>query len=384
MVRSLNGILVLSFTPSPKLEKALKTVQGEVTRLAAELARLPDAEATWLHRWALISTVGASTRIENAVLTDVEIDWVDTALSQDGHVTAFEANKAAILDKLSKDRERSVEEVVGCREVLGIVYLQAAELFPLTESAIRGLHHTLLSFYPAARFYAGGYKISPNQVISINHDTGERRVVLDPTPPGPQTEAAMRDLILWYNQTIREHPWPLLVATEFVFRFLAIHPFQDGNGRLGRALFLLTLMQGDDVDFSKVIRFISIDRQIERHRPLYYAVLHQASGGKFHEDARLYQLDSLASFFLKMLENALADIAILRRRYAALRRLSESAVSVLACLKSAPERRLKVAELVTETRLVRRTVQNALVSLTKAGLLQRLGAGPGTRYQLLF
>ncbi len=157
---------MLSFTPSPKLEKALKAVQAEVTRLAAELARVPDAEATWLHRWALISTIGASTRIENAVLTDAEIDWVDTALSRDGHVTAFDANKASILDKLSKDRERSVEEVVGCREILGIVYLQAAELFPLTEAAIRGLHHTLLSFYPAARFHAGGYKTSPNQVVS--------------------------------------------------------------------------------------------------------------------------------------------------------------------------------------------------------------------------
>ncbi len=375
---------MLSFTPSAKLEKALKAVQAEVNRLAAELARIPDAEASWLHRWALISTIGASTRIENAVLTDAEIDWVDTALSQDGHVTAFDANKAAILDKLSKDRERSVEEVVGCREVLGMVYLQAAELFPLTESTIRGLHHTLLSFYPAARFYAGGYKTSPNQVISVNHDTGERRVVLDPTPPGPQTEAAMRDLVHWYNQTIREHAWPLLVATEFVFRFLAIHPFQDGNGRLGRALFLLALMQGDDPDFARVIRFISIDRQIERHRPLYYTVLHQASGGRFHEDPRLYQLDGLASFFLRMLETALADIAILRGRYAAVQRLSESAVTVLACFRSTPERRLKLADLVAETELVRRTVQNALVSLTEAGLLQRLGAGPATRYQLIF
>jgi hypothetical protein len=172
---------VLSFTPSPKLEKALKAVQGDITRLAMELTGVAEAEAAWLHRWALISTIGASTRIENAVLTDAEIDWVDTALLQDGHVTAFDANKAAILDKLSKDRERSVEEVVDCREVLGIVYLQAADLFPLTESAVRGLHHTLLSFYPAARFYAGGYKTSPNQVVSVNHDTGERRVVLDPT-----------------------------------------------------------------------------------------------------------------------------------------------------------------------------------------------------------
>jgi Fic family protein len=375
---------VLSFTPSPKLEKSLKAVQAEINRLAAELAGVPDAEAAWLHRWALVSTIGASTRIENAVLTDAEIDWVDTALSQDGHGTDFDANKAGILDKLSKDRERSVEEVVGCREVLGLVYVQATELFPLTESAIRGLHHSLLSFYPAARFYAGGYKSSPNQVVSINHDTGERIVMPDPTPPGPRTEAAMRDLVDWYIRTIREHAWPLLVATEFVFRFLAIHPFQDGNGQLGRALFLLALMQGDDPDLARVIRFISIDRQIERHRPLYYTVLHQTSGGRFHEDPRLYHLDGLASFFLRMLEHALADIAILRRRHAALRLLSESAVTVLACFRSSPERRLKVADLVAETGLVRRTVQNALVSLTETGILQRLGAGPATRYQLMF
>ncbi len=92
---------MLSFTPSVKLEKALKAVQSEVNRLSTDLARVPHAEASWLHRWALISTIGASTRIENAVLTAAEIDWVDTALSRDGHVTAFDANKASILDKLS-------------------------------------------------------------------------------------------------------------------------------------------------------------------------------------------------------------------------------------------------------------------------------------------
>jgi Fic family protein len=378
------GTPLLSFTPSPKLGKALRSIQSDLARLSAELALIPEAERTWLHRWALISTVGASTRIENAVLTDAEIGWVDTALSRGGQVTSFQANKASILDKLSKDRERSVEEVVGCREVLGLVYLQADDLFPLTETAVRGLHHTLLSFYPDAAFHAGGYKTSPNQVISVNHDTGERRVVLDPTPPGPQTDAAMRDLLAWYKQTIREEPWPLLVATEFVFRFLAIHPFQDGNGRLGRALFLLALLQADDPDFARVVRFISIDRQIERHRPLYYAVLHQVSLGCFREDPRLYQYEPLAVFFLHMLENALADISLLRRRYAALQRLSESAVKVLDCFKSAPERRLHVADLVSETRLVRRTVQNVLVGLTAAGLLQRQGAGPATRYQLIF
>jgi DNA-binding MarR family transcriptional regulator len=76
--------------------------------------------------------------------------------------------------------------------------------------------------------------------------------------------------------------------------------------------------------------------------------------------------------------------AVLRQRHAASQRLSESATRVLVCFRSAPERRLTPAELIEETGLVRRTVQNALRSLVDASLIQRLGAGRGTRYQLLF
>jgi len=375
---------MLSFTPSTQLEKALKELQAELTRLSQTLSTLPEDERAYLHKCALISTIGASTRIENAVLTDAEIEWVDTTLTVDGKPTAFEAKKLFILDKLSKDRERSIEEVVGCREILNLIYLQGEDLFPLTESTIRGLHHALLAYYPLATTYAGGYKTAPNRVVSINHETGEQRTVLDPSPPGPITEAAMRDLVSWYNVSIQEHPWPLLVATEFVFRFLAIHPFQDGNGRLGRALFLLALMQGDDTTLHQVIRYVSIDRQIERHRPMYYSTLRQASNGQYRADAKDYLLEPLAWFFLKMFRLALEDVTLLRKRYAALQGLSESTVQVLACFKSSPEKRLQVSELMLETGLVRRTVQNALVSLTKAGFLHRLGAGPAVRYQLVF
>lgn len=374
----------LSFQPSLKLELALKKTQSNLDRLAHKLESLDREERAWLHRWALISTVGASTRIENAVLTDAEIEWVDTTLFADGRPSAFEAKKTVILDKLSKDRERSVEEVVGCRELLSLVYLQADEMFPLTETLIRGLHKELLRHYPAAERYAGRYKISPNQVVSVNHDTGEQRIVLDPTPPGPQTDAAMQELVSWYNAAIRAHPWPLLVASEFVFRFLAIHPFQDGNGRLGRALFLLALIQADDPALQQTVRFISIDRQIERHRPLYYTTLQHSSNGRFRIDSHEYQLEPLAWFFLKMLDQALDDIDVLRDRYSALQRLSETAARVLTCFRSSPERRLTPADLMAETGLLRRTVQNALRALVDAGLIQRLGAGRGTRYQLTF
>lgn len=377
---------MLSFIPSPGLEKALKELQACLTPLASALLTFGDEEQAFLRKSAMISTIGASTRIENAILTDAEVEWVDTTLtdSADGKAATFQERKSYILDKLSKDRERSVEEVVGCREVLSLIYVQGEDMFPLTETVIRGLHRALLAYYPAATNYAGGYKTSPNRVVSIHPTTGERRSVLEPASPGAITEAAMRDLIEWYNTSIREHPWPLLVATEFVFRFLAIHPFQDGNGRLGRALFLLALMHGDDPVLRQVVRYVSIDRQIERHRATYYSTLRQASEGQYRAEPREYLLEPLSWFFAKMFRLALEDVNLLRERYAALQRLSESASRVLACFKQSPEKRLQVADLVKETGLVRRTVQNALVSLTRARFLQRLGLGPASRYQLTF
>jgi Fic family protein len=375
---------MLTFIPSQKLEKALKSLHEQISVHANFLNSLTNEEKSWLHKSALISSIGASTRIENAILTDVEIEWVDTELTNDGKTTAFEEKKSFILNKLSQDRERSVEEVVGCRAVLSVIYLQADELFPLTEASLRGLHKVMLSYYPAAERYAGGYKTSPNRVVSQNHDTGEQRTVLEPTPPGPLTEAAMRDLMSWYNETVQEYPWPILVATEFVFRFLAIHPFQDGNGRLGRALFVLSLLQSEDAKLAEVMRYISIDRQIERHRIHYYSVLRQTSDGQFRANPLDYDWEPLAWFFLKMTESALNDIEVLHQRFMAMQKLSENALTILACFKSSPERLLQVADLTRETGIVRRTVQNTLKNLVKEGFLQQRGSGPASRYQLVF
>lgn len=375
---------MLSFTPTVQLEKTLKTLQADIVLLAQELLKMDQAEKDWLHKSVLISTIGASTRIENAALTDAEIEWVDTVLTQDGKTTAYDSKKACILNKLSKDRERSIEEVIGCREVLNLAYLQATHFYPLTENTIRGLHKILLSYYPKASSYAGSYKSSPNFVVSVNQETAERHIVLEPTLPGLLTQIAMQDLITWYNSEVREHPWTILVATEFVFRFLAIHPFQDGNGRIGRVLFLIALMQGDDPALKEVVNFVSIDRQIERSRPLYYSALRNVSGGRYRPDPKDYHLEPLAWFFLKMIRQALDEVSILRQRYSALIRLSDKALMILACFKSSPEKRLSPSELMKETGLVRRNVQNALVNLVNAGFLQRLGVGPSTRYQLIF
>ncbi len=375
---------MLSFTPNIEAEKDLVRFQGRLIETWISISALPENELVYLHRQALISTIGASTRIENAVLTDEEIDWVDTTLSHDSRTTSFEDQKPSIINKLSKDRQRSIEEVAGCREMLTTIYQEAAGLFPFTETHLRGLHYELLRYFQKASQYAGAYKTTINQVISYNHETGQRLTVLNPADPGPITATAMADLINWYTASIKESVWPLLVAVEFVFRFLAIHPFQDGNGRLGRGLFLLALLQSDDKYLCRTVPYLAIDRQIEKNKALYYKVLHQASQGEFHQDPGQYQYNPLARFFIRIIENALQDIDVYRTRYTNMQKLSESAGKILDCFKSSPEKLLKVSDIVRQTALPRRTIQYNLKAMKEMGFLQRLGGGAGTRYQLIF
>lgn len=130
---------------------------------------LSSDEKAFLHRQARISMVGASTRIENALLTDTEINWMDTLLMKDGKPTAFQVHQRQIMNKLAKDKERSIEEVAGCREVLALLYDQAQDWRPLQENIIRGLHQRLLQYYPPAAHYLGQYKTQPNSVIEKTH-----------------------------------------------------------------------------------------------------------------------------------------------------------------------------------------------------------------------
>ena len=88
--------------------------------------------------------------------------------------------------------------------------------------------------------------------------------------------------------------------------------------------------------------------------------------------------------FIIIFESSVADITFYRQRYEALQKLSASAFAVLDCFKSQPEKRLKVADIVKESGLPRRTVQYALKTLTGQKFLQLLGRGAASRYQLVF
>lgn len=139
-------------------------------------------------------------------------------------------------------------------------------------------------------------------------DLKQTRIVFKTADAGPITEAAMRDLVEWYNNAIILEPWVIAVACEFAYRFLAIHPLQDGNGRLGRGLLMLCLMQSKDDAISKVAKYLAIDRQIEKYKEEYYFILNKCSEGKFSQDAKKYKIEFFLKFMMKIIEAACNDI----------------------------------------------------------------------------
>jgi len=376
--------MALSYTLDDRTTRRLKEIDRKATKRVDLLDSLDEESLAAIHRQARISTIGATTRIENAVLTDAQIDQIDTELAADGRPTAFSAMRARIDDKLTRDRERSLEEVAGCREMLAVIYSQGAELFPLSQATLCGLHHELLKYHPPAAYHLGRYKLVPNSVIERNHETAEERTILQTSDPGPITESAVSEMIAWYNQTLPEHPWPIAVGCEFVFRFLACHPFQDGNGRLGRSLFLMALIQCDDPNLNRLAPYLAVDRFIEQNKSEYYTVLARVSDGRFHSDPKKYRTELFLAFMLKAMDTAMDSIEFYKKRVELIRDLPISATKVLKCFKDRPEQRLTPKSIRQETKLPARTVSRILGSLRDMGLIQRQGRGPATHYQLVF
>ena len=375
---------MLSFELTNDLNNRIRKVNNLCIDLYSDVKSLNEDELRAIAKYARISTIGASTRIENALLTNPEIDWIDTILTKDGKTTAFNQHKNLIEDKLSKDRERSIEEVAGCRNMLLSVINNHESLKPLRETDIRSLHAELMTPFLKSSPYIGNYKTQSNVVVETNKVTGSIREVFKTADAGVMTQIGMRYLVDWYNDAISQEAWSIPVVCEFVYRFLAIHPFQDGNGRLSRGLFMLGMFQSRDVALSSIAPLISIDRQIEKHKEEYYFVLNSCSQGNYSEDPSQYKIEYFLRFILKMIEKSISDIGIYRKKYHATLDLSQSAVDILKCFKEYPELRLTTKIIINHTDLPRRTVVHNLNILIDNNLIQRFGKGAGVRYQLTF
>src|SRR5437016_4106279 len=169
----------------------------------------PDRLATLRHI-TTVESVGASTRIEGAKLTDREVDILLSNLD------------------LGSFRTRDEQEVAGYAEATKLVFDSWREM-PLTENHIKQLHGTLLKFSPRDEYHRGSYKTSPNNVEAFDERGRSVGVIFETASPS-DTPRLMEELTVW---TIRElagnRHHPLLVIAVFIVRFFLLCLVEQKN-----------------------------------------------------------------------------------------------------------------------------------------------------------
>lgn len=183
-------------------------------------------------------------------------------------ITVARDRLEAIVAKKSKPKDRSEQEVAGYRDVLAEIHATALK-HRLSPSLILQWHKQM---YRYTTEEAGIWKKEDNAIIEILPDG--RKVLRFRPLSAEATPKAMERLCDLFHESVREYKAePLLAIASFVLDFECIHPFRDGNGRIGRLLTLLLLYQAG----YEVGRFISLERVVEESKETYYDSLYRSS-----------------------------------------------------------------------------------------------------------
>ncbi len=205
-----------------------------------------------LTRSVIVTSTGASNRIEGNKMTDLEVESLYKNL------------------RVKKFKTRDEQEIAGYLESLETVFKFYHEI-PVTESYILQLHNDMLTHSDKDFGHKGSYKFGSNRVEAKDYAGNIVGVIFDPTPPY-LVKKEMQELIDWYTWAVSTNAkHPLILVANFIFEYLAIHPFQDGNGRTSRLLTNLMLLK-HGYFFATVV---SHERLIEANKVDYYLALNK-------------------------------------------------------------------------------------------------------------
>lgn len=309
---------------------------------------------TSLRRVATIESIGSSTRIEGAKLSDREVE--------------------ALLGKLQSEsfRSRDEEEVAGYAYVMETIQASWADM-PVTEGIVLQLHRDLLRYSTKDQRHRGGWKTLPNHVAAVDPDGRQVGIVFETATPF-DTPRLMQELFEWlareeHNSTLH----PLLRIAVFNVVFLAIHPFQDGNGRLSRVLTNLLLLRSG----YSFVSFSSLESVIEHNKEAYYLALRRTQTTLDSDDA---DWEPWILFFLRSM---LTQVNRLREKLGSRigqpTSLSPLAERLAALLRERGA--VSVAEAVEATGANRHTLKDKFGELVETGVAELHGKGRGAHYR---
>src|SRR3989338_7493813 len=310
---------------------------------------------TRLRKSVIVTSTGASTRIEGSRLSDEDVEKLLKGL------------------KIQKLKTRDEQEVAGYAELLVNIFESHQDL-QLSENTIKHLHNQLLKYSEKDQRHRGSYKFGSNRVEAKDSSGKVVGILFDPTPPA-LVQKEMLELIEWTNSEFeRKEIHPLILIANFIFEFLSIHPFQDGNGRTSRILTNLLFLK-NDYSFAP---YISHEKLIEDHKNEYYLALNksQKTWKTNTEDITPWM-----SFFLTMLLRQTELAVGLMGKESIDHLLSEKQLSVWTYIQN--NKTVTPKELRETLRLPTPTIQQILRKLLSLKKVERRGEGRASRYQIL-
>jgi len=266
---------------------------------------------------------------------------------------------------------RDEQEVAGYAEVMETVFENYSDI-PITENYIKQLHTILLKHSKKDNRHRGEYKKHANSVEAFDPEGKSLGVVFEATTPF-DTPSQMHDLIIWTRETLADNSYhPLIVTSIFNVVFLAIHPFQGGNGRLSRALISLLLLKAG----YSYIPYASLESIIEKNKDAYYLALQRTQKTLKHDE-----IDWLPwlRFFMTSLKRQKDHLAAKTERSAQYSSLPHESMLIMQYINNHHRITIRDAENLITT-VSRPTIKNRLSSLVEQGLLIRHGKTRGTWY----
>jgi Fic family protein len=322
-----------------------KAIEGQKSKYLKELRKI-----------ATIESIGSSTRIEGATLTDKEVEKLLKSV------------------KITRMQSRDEQEVVGYYEALEIIMNNHADI-DIAERYIHQMHGILLKYSDKDQRHKGKYKALSNQVVA-NYPDGTQRTIFRTTEPH-LTPGEMHGLIAWTNERLaKKDLHPLMITAAFVYEFLSIHPYQDGNGRLSRLFTSLLLMKQD----YRFIQYVSFENVIETRKEAYYRALMECQKNRYNENERI---DIWLLFFLECLIILSHRLEAKYESYSKLKTVINKRQQIV--LEYINEHKTaQVSEVEYQLKSYsRNTLKKDLAFLVKEGLILRTGEGRGVHYHAI-
>ena len=323
---------------------------SEIDRFDANWTAIERKEGPSLKELKSIATVrsvGASNRIEGNKMSNEEVD--------------------VLLKKIdaTKLTDRDSQEVVGYFEVLDLIS-ESYENISLSESHIKSLHNSLMKYSAKDQWHKGDYKQHSNAVEASFPD-GTRQIVFQTTEAGFATEDAIRALLNWYNSETEVQP--LVKVASFVYDFLSVHPFQDGNGRLSRLISTLLLLKNG----YKWIQYVSFEHEIENRKNEYYQVLRTCQAQRPNEDVTVWM-----QFFLSCLSNIQSQLMSKLNKSGLETQLSPKQKMIFTIIQNRPN--IQSGEIAEKLGIPSPTVKRILSGLLNKGVIEKQGSGRSVSY----